>query len=662
MNGTRTLKKNRWRWSHTSSKSVSNVTKPLARRLLLLLPPEGLFGPWLTHRHWTPFICTSLKTLNNTLWASLFVGTEASSFRTRPVLHHQTKDSLSIRTKNLLPNNLVTVVTTSPLDRTPIAETRISPPSKVALSSRKGGKEEEIIKDNRTESLPVGRKLSRYQTRWSKLFPQFPETVRKISQGIFISLFDEAPSLSAPGTTQQPQAFRPSSCTEETLELSGQRRGDGSFVARILQPSFSGPQARGHLQTHHRSQAIESLSGHSFIQNGNPVLNHNSPSTTRMDYQNRPQRCLSSHSSSYQHWQVLPLCYSWKTIPVPCSPVWCLYGSPWVHQDLSSSGSAVMISGNPGPCLSGRLDHTCRFTQSESSTYHQPLTISRMDNELEKVCVDPLTYCRLPGTSFRSRESYHFPSRIIPSFSHPTPIPSVNIHGHACKEFFIHHQSHIALRSLHPSWPPATQVSPILDQATLDPTQAILGHSITTGCRIPFSSALVQQTGCSQGISFTSTGTQPVLFHRHLLNRLGSQLARSLPLRPMVSTGFQSAHQLARTRSHPPCSSQVGTSLDQLDSSRLLRQQYGGSSYWQAGRNPFDIAFQRNAGNLSSSGQVWNSTHPDSPSRSQECNSRYPVLSEQSKSDRMAAPSGNLTEAVLCLRVPPSGHSRYGRE
>ena len=66
-----------------------------------------------------------------------------------------------------------------------------------------------------------------------------------------------------------------------------------------------------------------------------------------------------------------------------------------------------------------------------------------------------------------------------------------------------------------------------LDQATLDPTQAILGHSITTGCRIPFSSVLVQQTGCSQGISFTSTGTQPVLFHRHLLNRLGSQLARS---------------------------------------------------------------------------------------------------------------------------------------
>ena len=33
-----------------------------------------------------------------------------------------------------------------------------------------------------------------------------------------------------------------------------------------------------------------------------------------------------------------------------------------------------------------------------------------------------------------------------------------------------------------------------------------------------------------------------------------------------------------------------------------------------------------------------------------------------SKSDRMAASSGNLTQAVLCLRNPPSAHVRHGRE
>ena len=125
-----------------------------------------------------------------------------------------------------------------------------------------------------------------------------------------------------------------------------------------------------------------------------------------------------------------------------------------------------------------------------------------MDNKLGKVYVNPLTHHRLPGTSFQSRDSYHLPSGAIPIFSHTTPISPVNVHDHACKKTFIHHQSHFPLRSLHPSWTPTTQVSPVLDQTTLDPTQAVLGHSITTGCRISISSALVQQTGCSHGKEF----------------------------------------------------------------------------------------------------------------------------------------------------------------
>ena len=117
-----------------------------------------------------------------------------------------------------------------------------------------------------------------------------------------------------------------------------------------------------------------------------------------MDYQNRPQRCLSSYSSSYQHSQVLPLCCSWKILPIPCSPICSFYGSPWVHQDLNPCGSAVTISGNPGPCLSGRLDHLSLFYRPESSFYpgnYQPVAISWMDSKLEKVYVEPLTHKKI---------------------------------------------------------------------------------------------------------------------------------------------------------------------------------------------------------------------------------------------------------------------------
>ena len=143
-----------------------------------------------------------------------------------------------------------------------------------------------------------------------------------------------------------------------------------------------------------------------------------------------------------------------------------------------------------------------------------------------------------------------------------------------------------------------------------------------------------------------------VLFHRRFLHRLGSQLARSSPLRSMVSTGCQSVHQLARTRSHPSCSPQVGSSLDQSDSPSLLRQQYGSSSYTQTGSHPFQVAFQQNTGNVSSSRQVWNYTHPNSSSRSQECNSRCPVSSEHSSPTEWRLPQETLLRLFSALGNP----------
>ena len=48
---------------------------------------------------------------------------------------------------------------------------------------------------NRTDQLPVGGKLAHYQDHWKNLFPQHPEIVRKVSQGILIAFDDVPPSL-----------------------------------------------------------------------------------------------------------------------------------------------------------------------------------------------------------------------------------------------------------------------------------------------------------------------------------------------------------------------------------------------------------------------------------------------------------------------------------
>ena len=130
---------------------------------------------------------------------------------------------------------------------------------------------------------------------------------------------------------------------------------------------------------------------------------------------------------------------------------------------------------------------------------------------------------------------------------------------------------------------------------------------------------------------------------------------------PPDSPGLRSAHQLAGARGHPISWSSVGTSVVQSDCLRVLWQQYCSGLHTQTGRDAFHIPVQQNSGTLSSSGPVRNSSHSDSPTRSQEFNCRCTVLAQQSKPDRMEAASRNLTQSVLCFRDPPSGHVQIWR-
>ena len=79
----------------------------------------------------------------------------------------------------------------------PIPTTKDNAVKTVSLSlpqkSRGGG--EVARAGNRIDQLPVGGKLAHYQDHWRKLFPQHPEIVRKVSQGILIAFDDVPPSL-----------------------------------------------------------------------------------------------------------------------------------------------------------------------------------------------------------------------------------------------------------------------------------------------------------------------------------------------------------------------------------------------------------------------------------------------------------------------------------
>ena len=130
-----------------------------------------------------------------------------------------------------------------------------------------------------------------------------------------------------------------------------------------------------------------------------------------------------------------------------------------------------------------------------------------------------------------------------------------------CSENFIHHQQDVTFRPVHIQRPSSPPVSPFLVQSPVVSTSAIMGYSNPVGCGLPHIPLLVPKTKCDDRCSVTSSGTQPVLLHGCISQRMGRQLERPSDFQPMVRSGIPTSYQLAGTGSHTTCATSLGTSV-----------------------------------------------------------------------------------------------------
>ena len=356
------------------------------------------------------------------------------------------------------------------------------------------------------------------------------------------------------GVTKQQQNSRPPSCCSETSTFAGHRGGDGHYVAGLLQPPISSPETRRFFPSHHRLEEVESVHCSSLVQNGDPLLHYSSTSTTGMDHKDRLEGRIPSHYGPRQHPQILPVHCSRDSLSIPGPPVWTINSSKGIHQDSSPCDPAASLSRHPGPRLLGRLDNSCHFSRTESGTYtshYTTSTITGMDNQLGQINVTTLPNPGLPGFTFQLRTSPHISSGLVLTNSHRGPIPSISIDGHVCSESFIHHQPDVTFCPVYIQRPSSSTVSPVLVKKTVDSTSAVVGHSNPVGCGLPLLPALVSTANSDDRCSVTSSGTQSVLLHGRISQRLGSQLERPSDFRTMVNSGLSTSYQLVGTRSNP---------------------------------------------------------------------------------------------------------------
>ena len=385
-----------------------------------------------------------------------------------------------------------------------------------------------------------------------------------------------------------------------------------------------------------------------------------------MDHKDRPEGRLPSHSGPCQHPEILPLGSSRSSLSVQCPPVRALDSSTGIHQDISSCGPTAMHSRHPCPRLLGRLDHTCAFSRTESRTYtvySSTPSITGLDDQLGQINVTTLSNPGLSGFTFQPGTSPYFPSGLILTNSHQRPIPSVSYNSHACLENFIHQQD-VTFRPIHIQWPSSPPVSPVLVQSPVVSTPAIMGYSNPVGCGLPHIPPLVPKTKYDDRCSVTSSGTQPVLLHGCISQRMGRQLERPSDFRPMVRSGIPTSYQLAGTGSHTTWATSLGTSVAKSISENLLRQQYGSRVHPQTGRNTFSdsVLVSQNSGTVRSPGSVCDNSSPYTSSRSQERYGRCSVPNQSTQPNRMAHPNRNLEQSVLCLRNSPDQHVCHSGE
>ena len=467
------------------------------------------------------------------------------------------------------------------------------------------------------------------------------------------------------GVAKQQQNSRPPPRCSETSTFAGHRGGDGHYVARLLQPPVSSPETRRILPSNHRLKEVKSIHHSSLFQNGDSLLHYSSPSTTGMDHQNRSKGRVPSHSGPRQHPQILPVRSSWDSLSIPCSSIWALDGSKGIHQDSSSCGPAVTLSRNPGPRVLGRLDHTCKFSRTESGTYtthYSTSTIIGLDNQLGQINVTTLTNPGLPGFTFQPRTSYYFPSGLVLTNSHQCPIPSISVDGHDCSKSFIHHQQDVTFCPIHIQRPSSPTVSTVLVQSPVVSTSAVVGYTSPVGYGLPHIPALVSKTNSDDRRSVTSSGTQPVLLHGCISQGMGRQLEGQSDFRTMVSSRISTSYKLAGTRSHSTCASSVGSSVATSVCESLLRQQYRSSVHPQTGGNTFSVTISQNPGTVRSPGSVCDNSSTYAPPRSQERHGRCSVPNQSTQPNRMASSNRNLEQSVLCLRNSLDRHVCHSGE
>ena len=447
-------------------------------------------------------------------------------------------------------------------------------------------------------------------------------------------------------------------CYSRLALQKGHRSSAYSKQSRFLQSTLPRAKTRQSLETSYRPQCLKQVLGSTQVQNGNTRVNSSFSQKGRMDYINRLNGCIPTHTYPSSISQIPQIPLKRNNLPVQKSTIRPSNGSFSVYKCSERSKTHGPTTTHSHPPVSGRLVNKSTYQREVPLTNPAPTSVGTgtgTTSKCEEVRTVSQPKIRLPRiplfTRFGSCEAH---SRQMDKTSGCVPPPLKEV-CHQCKDSYVHHwlissngEDSKAGQDSYETFSVASQSS--LEISNASELSSPLGSENDTTRGV----VVGPQKRATRRIS-PPKGTRSTHIYRRLKRRLGRSLRSTIYKRGLVSQRKRPSHQPVRTKGSVSGSTVFPKELQQKSSPHCLRQHLGGVLHQQTGRNQISGTLCSNVENHGLVQQTHGYTQSKTCTRTPERHSRR-TLQEESNSIHGVVPvSTDLQQNFQIVGKSPSG-------
>ena len=130
------------------------------------------------------------------------------------------------------------------------------------------------------------------------------------------------------------------------------------FDKRVLLYLFPSKKENRRLKTCNKLETPKQIYQKTTFQDGLSEQSFKDGTSRRLGHLNRPERCVSAHTSSQRSQEIPEILYSRHSIPIQLPMFWTNNGSKGIYKNMCSSSSSIEIAQCPSSSIPGRLVST----------------------------------------------------------------------------------------------------------------------------------------------------------------------------------------------------------------------------------------------------------------------------------------------------------------